>query len=719
MKEKRQDAMDGGPDAEVQNHIGPLPDTQSCVIPPAPPVGTLRLVPAFPELPLTRPLWFGSAPGENELHYVVEQGGRILVFPKGEPSAATEFMNLPVYRDNNEEGLLGLAFHPSYGSNGLFYLYYSASGPRRAVLAEYRRDPNEPRRALAQSERILLEIEQPFGNHNGGDLQFGPDGYLYIAVGDGGAAADPFRHGQNKQSLLGTILRIDVDSQDPACGTPYGIPPDNPFFPERCMPGIEPAGAPEVWAWGLRNVWRMSFDRASGELWAGDVGQDAWEEINLIEGGENYGWNPVEGPDCFLVGCDKTLYRPPVHAYGHEQGKSVTGGFVYRGSALPELWGKYIFGDYESGRVWALERQVDATSVDLIAESRQRISSFGEDALGEIYAVSFDGGIMKFERAQQTAPTQEIPKTLSATGCFADVAEHLPAPGVIPYVVNSPLWSDGLKKARFIALPTEQPAKVGDGGRLEFPVGTVLIKTFSTEGPENISQRIETRVIRRGPRRWNGYAYLWRPDQSEADLLATELTVDVGDQMSPQPWTIPSRAQCDHCHLERFGYALGTTIAQLNRQATYGEQAYDQLEALSAAGLLDTEIPQSDRPRLTAPDDTNATTAERTRALLDSNCAMCHQPDGPADTEIDLRVGVPLSEMNLCNVKPQQGELDVPDGHLLRPGDPGHSLLLRRMQIRIKGQMPPLGTHRTDPMGTALVTQWISELTDCTATGTQ
>ncbi|MCA9542218.1 MAG: PQQ-dependent sugar dehydrogenase, partial [Myxococcales bacterium] len=248
--------VDRGLDAgqEGPGPLAPRVENTTCHLPPAPPLGALRVTPAWPNIVMQRPLWFGTAPGQDDLRYVVEQAGRILVFEAENPPAAEVFLQVGVSRNNNEEGLLGLAFHPDYAENGRFFVYFSASNPRRSIIAEMRRDPNNPRRADAASQRILLEVDQPFGNHNGGDLRFGPDGYLYITLGDGGSGGDPYGNGQQPDTLLGSILRIDVDRQDAACGLPYGIPADNPFAAERCQPGREPAGAPEVWAWGLRNV---------------------------------------------------------------------------------------------------------------------------------------------------------------------------------------------------------------------------------------------------------------------------------------------------------------------------------------------------------------------------------------------------------------------------------------------------------------------------------
>ncbi|MDA1280663.1 MAG: PQQ-dependent sugar dehydrogenase, partial [Chloroflexi bacterium] len=265
----------------------------------------------------------------------------------------TRFLDISarVSTQGNEEGLLGLAFHPAYASNGYFFVYYSAANPRRSVLSRFTVSAN-PEIADPVSETIILEVPQPFSNHNGGSLVFGPDGYLYLGLGDGGSGGDPQGHGQNPTTLLGSIIRIDVDTTSNT--KKYGIPAGNPFATSPDGPN-DPR--PEIWAYGLRNPWRFSFDRTSGDLWVGDVGQNAWEEVNVVESGGNYGWNILEGKHCFepSSNCNPTGTILPITEYSHSGGNcSVTGGHVSRSSAIPELTGVYLYADYCSGRIWGL-----------------------------------------------------------------------------------------------------------------------------------------------------------------------------------------------------------------------------------------------------------------------------------------------------------------------------------------------------------------------------
>lgn len=330
---------------------------------------------------LVAPVGLVDAPDGVERMYVVEQGGRIRTFTPDGPLRTFLDVSDRVTA-GGEQGLLGLAFHPRYGANGRFFVNYTDLNGD-TVIAEYRA---EGPTAEASSERIVLTFDQPFGNHNGGQLAFGPDGYLYIGTGDGGSAGDPENNGQRLDTLLGKLLRIDVDRTSAAA---YAIPRDNPFD--------EPDARPEIWAYGLRNPWRFSFDRVTGDLWIADVGQSAHEEVNLevagSDGGRNYGWRPVEGPACFESGCDLDAYAAPLFTYSHKLGCSITGGYVYRGRAYPNLRGAYLFGDYCSGNVWAIPSNArGATDPAPLLDTDFSISSFGEDEAGELYLVDAASG---------------------------------------------------------------------------------------------------------------------------------------------------------------------------------------------------------------------------------------------------------------------------------------------------------------------------------------
>lgn len=350
---------------------------------------------AFPNLTFEQPVDIQSPnDGTNRL-FVLSQPGIVYVF-NNDPSTKNKEVFLDIRGKvlfGGEQGLLGLAFHPNYKDNGYFYLDYTTNNPRRTVISRFKVSANDPSKADPDSEEVLLEVEQPYANHNGGQISFGPDGYLYISLGDGGSGGDPLNAGQDRTMLLGSILRIDVDNQ--SGGKKYSIPPDNPFA------GNSSGFREEIYAYGLRNVWRFSFDKQN-RLWAADVGQNQWEEINLIEKGKNYGWRIMEGNHCYdpPVNCDTTGLTMPIWEYGHDQdgGYSITGGFVYYGKSAPPLNGKYIYADYVVGKIWTLEYSKGVVKNSLLAKTDFLISTFGVDDKDELYFATYStsGKLYKF-----------------------------------------------------------------------------------------------------------------------------------------------------------------------------------------------------------------------------------------------------------------------------------------------------------------------------------
>ncbi len=359
------------------------------------PTGPVQIYQAFAKLKFSKPLFITDAGDGTKRLFVVEQDGRILVFNNDPAVAAAKvFLDIRKRVDATEweEGLLGLAFHPSYKTNGLFYVNYTASKPDRTVVARFKVSAADPNKGDDKSEKQLLTFAQPHGNHNGGQVEFGPDGYLYVGVGDGGAGGDPQGHGQNRKTLLGNILRIDVDK--PAAGKAYGIPKDNPFA------GNTSGYREEIYAYGMRNPWRFSFD-SKKRLWVGDVGQDLWEEIDIVKKGGNYGWNTMEGSHCFMPpkGCNKAGLELPVWDYQLKSGLSITGGYVYRGKRAPALKGAYIYADFIHGQVWRLDYDgLPKPKNSLIKKTTLKISSFGEDHAGELYITAFDGKIYSLKQ---------------------------------------------------------------------------------------------------------------------------------------------------------------------------------------------------------------------------------------------------------------------------------------------------------------------------------
>ncbi len=367
----------------------PMPDTPLAI----------KAVRAFPELKFRRPVLLTSAADGANRIFVCSQPGKIFVFPNRpdveEADTFLDWEKKTIYKDEEfEEGILGLAFHPKFKANGEFFMYYTEP-PHISVISRFKVSKDDPNKADPASEEQILRIPQPFWNHNGGTICFGPDGYLYIGLGDGGSANDPFKNGQNRKTVLGKILRIDVDHKD--AGKNYAIPKDNPWVGQA-------DAAQEAFAMGIRNSWRISFDRKTGTLWQADVGQDLWEEINIITKGGNYGWNLREGMHKFLSGSDP---RPdliePVWEYHHSIGKSITGGVVYRGQKLPELQGCYLYGDFVSGKLWALKYDDKAKKVIanyILQGDNLPIMTYGEDEAGEAYFTTPFGQIFTFAKAE-------------------------------------------------------------------------------------------------------------------------------------------------------------------------------------------------------------------------------------------------------------------------------------------------------------------------------
>ncbi|MCR9200379.1 MAG: PQQ-dependent sugar dehydrogenase [Planctomycetaceae bacterium] len=368
----------------------------------------VKAVRAFEDVIFDRPIVVTHAGDGTNRIFVAEQEGIVKVMPN-DPAVeeADVFLDIDKrcrYRSNqNEEGLLGLAFHPDFRNNGQLFVYYTtASEDHTSVISRF--TSKDRQTADPDSEEVIMKIPQPFWNHNGGTIAFGPDGMLYVGLGDGGSGNDPNGNGQNLTTLLGSILRINVDKADG--GRAYSIPADNPFIDHQVVMrrGRKVPARPEIYAYGLRNVWRMAFDRETGDFWVADVGQNLWEEINIVTKGGNYGWNRREARHWFRPdGNDEQSddLIDPVWEYHHDIGKSITGGLVYRGKAVPQLTGKYVYGDYVSGLIWALEHDGSQTvanySLTGPAGDTQPIMSFGEDEAGEIYFTTPFGQLWTFE----------------------------------------------------------------------------------------------------------------------------------------------------------------------------------------------------------------------------------------------------------------------------------------------------------------------------------
>ena len=553
---------------------------------PEPPL-PYRTVPAFAGLSFKRPLYIAAEPGSNRL-LVVEQGGKILAF-ENRPGVheAETFLEIP------DHDTYSLCFHPQYEQTGQVFVF--SNGPnsekrKQNRIVRYTVGKEQPRRVDPATRHLIIEYES--NGHNGGEMAFGPDGYLYISSGDGTSDSDGDLTGQDISDLVSGVLRLNVEQPDEGRG--YSVPKDNPFL-------HLPDARPELWAYGFRNPWRLCFDRRTGDLWVGDIGQDLWELVHVVQRGANYGWSVNEGSRPFqpLRKRGPTPISPPTIEHPHSEARSITGGLVYYGERFADLRGAYFYGDYATGKIWAA-RYSDGkvTWQKDLADTSLQILAFADDQAGQVLLVDYVGHIHRLEPAPPVVRNIAFPRKLSDTGLFADVAKHVPHPALVGYDVNSPLWSDGAAKERFIALPGLTSMEFTERGAWKFPEGAVLVKTFSLDSPAgkaSSARRIETRLMVFQQNEWVGYSYRWNDEQTDAELVpaaGADVPYTVRDANSPagqqQTWRFPSRAECMVCHTRAAQYVLGPQTLQMNRDHDYGGTRSNQIEWLARQGYLRT-----------------------------------------------------------------------------------------------------------------------------------
>jgi uncharacterized repeat protein (TIGR03806 family) len=630
---------------------------------PDPPL-PYRAVRAFPDLKLSFPIAVYAQPGDGRL-LIIDQAAaygnaRIIRTVSKESTAAVSINTVSANAESADkfevlldlnESAYGLAFHPRFAENG--YVFVSCNGPPKSGngrkkttrVTRYTMSRAAPHKIDPESAHVI--IEWPSDGHNGGDLVFGNDGMLYVTSGDGTSDSDTDLVGQDMTRLTAKVLRIDVDH--PVDGKAYSVPADNPFV------GQKHEGAPirpETWAYGLRNPWRICVDRHSGAIWVGNNGQDLWEQAYRLERGANYGWSVMEGGHVFYADRRRgpTPFVPPTVEQPHSVARSLTGGVVYRAMRMPELHGAYIYGDYSTGKIWGVVHDGQRTLWHKeLADTTLAITGFGIDKDGELLICDHrgggEGGLYRLEPTPKrplkngTGSEQSVrqpakndgvsvpvpifhdvpldvagvrdeafPRKLSETGLFQSVAGHQLSPGAIPYSVNSPLWSDGTYKERYLVLPPSpaQPdtaAKPDEAARIEFtprgswtfPDRTVLVKSFAIEtaskgGGLSEPRRhwIETRLLTRQEGEWAGYSYLWNDEQTEATLVEGAGADRVYEQAGGQSlaWHYPSRTECMVCHSRAANFVLGLSTEQLNRTHKYPGGSLNQLAMLERLGLL-------------------------------------------------------------------------------------------------------------------------------------
>jgi uncharacterized repeat protein (TIGR03806 family) len=697
----------------------------------------------FPELKFDRPTHIEVGP-DGKRWFICEQNGKIFSIPtSGNVRTPDLFLDVRQAdpRAADKRQIWSMTFHPNFAENGYLYVCYLESKPQpsRNRIVRYTVSPEARKAAVMTADRaseyLILEW-LAYEDHFGGCLKFGPDGFLYFSAGDGSGYADGNQSGQDLSDFNASLLRIDVDHADK--GKTYAIPKDNPFVDRANTKA-------EIYAYGLRNVWKFSIDQPTGQIWAADVGQDLWEPLVLVEKGGNYGWSVTEGTHSFRPErkTGPTPILKPVWEHEHSEARSITGGFVYHGTRFPELAGKYVYGDYETGKVWVLNwdaQQKKVTEHRQLVDTPFKLVAFGQDKSGELVLLDYQGTIHRLERNPALMEVQSpdrFPRKLSQTGLFTSTRDLTPAPGVIPYDVNSPLWSDGAAKQRYLAIPGEAKIKYSPDNAWGFPDGSVLVKTFSlemTKGDPKSLRRLETRILHIEQDHWRGYTYLWNADQTDADLLENprgeDRVYEIKDAAVPQgtrkqTWHFPSRAECTLCHTMPAGFLLGLNTLQMNRSYDYGDGRKDnQIRALQHARMFDKPIFAAHKidgdasdpasyeklPHLPKPADGAVSLNDRARSYLQANCSHCHRKWGGGNALFELTYTLPLDQTKTIDVKPQHGDHGLSDPRLLCPGDSSRSLLLHRMKQTDATRMPRVGSNVVDEFGVKLVGEWIRSL---------
>lgn len=739
---------------------------QGGILPKTAPIlaGDWSVKPAFPQLTFQNPMGLCAVPGTKDL-LVWEREGKVWRFAN-DPATSQKTLVLDLTarcQGWHDSGLFSVVPHPKFAENGALFVYFTfvpdgtvkggadhqppTDIPNRDRLVRY--TCNADGVADLASETILIDQIAETVWHEGGGMFFGPqDGFLYLAVGDDA-------RGKNNQRINGGlfsgVLRLDVDQRggevshapvrkplpEGSVTANYFIPNDNPFVGKT-------EALEEFFAVGLRNPHRMTCDPASGRIFIGDVGEGAQEELNVIEPpdakGLNFQWNLAEGTPDKPVKITLGTSKPPLLAYRHLEGRAIIAGYVYRGQEFTrDLGGKFIFGDNVTGSVWYLDETTAPPSKHLLCTVPDGpgpnaganycgLSSFGLDAAGELYLCQMSstaGAILKLSR--EGPPPVALPKKLSDTRLFASTAKLAPGPSLIPYDVNSPLWSDGASKQRWFAVPTGKRIGFSGTGAWQFPDGSVFVKHFElpktgADGKTVSTVRLETRVLVRDASGYvYGASYRWRPDNSDADLVEVgqnaSIVVAAGLKGAPdktQNWFFPGRQDCLTCHTRASGGVLGVNTRQMNRPYRYKDTGAteNQIHALSSIHLFEKDLDDTlllSLDRLVAADDLDEPIEARARSYLDSNCSHCHRPSG-VHAFWDARYETALDEAGIINGL-VNNNLGQSDAKVVVPRDWTRSILFKR--ISVAGQphsMPPLAKQRVDKTGIGLIAEWIASM---------
>ena len=704
---------------------------------PDPPL-PFKLTRIYPELKFSQPVLITRGPQDKRL-YVLERTGKLFSFPEDINKDAPADLAIDLAKTRDAKATYAFTFDPNFVDNRHVYMMIidANNDATGSVISRFTMTDQDPPTVDPTSERELFRWKS--GGHNGCCLKFGPDGYLYISTGDGAPPSPPDGNntGQGVNDLLSCILRIDV-SQDSKTASgealPYTIPLDNPFVNIKGARG-------EIFAFGFRNPWRMSFDHDTGELWVGDVGWELWEMVFRVVKGGNYGWSVTEGPQAVRSDLETGPgpVIPPVTSHHHSEARSITGGMVYRGHQQ-QLKGKYIYGDYVTGIFWALTNQEnELASLEKIAQSSLKIIGFGETSANELLVLDYDGGIYRLDENNVKTQTNDFPRLISETGLFTE--NTIPAIGVITYKIAMQQYADGAWSEHVIALPDDEVVMLLKDGSMQYPTGTVLAKTiFINEFGTRQRRPVETQVMFMQDGQWQFYTYAWRTDHSDADLVPAAgnfLNLETPDKYVPSGkrtlnWRLHSRTECVTCHNGRSP-VLAFRSDQLHANLTSNNSMQPtQLQALVVAGLVRNAKPIggaenahksegiSDQIKPMV-DWNNSDRDALARSYLHVNCAHCHQPSGGGNATVDYRFSTSGEQRKLVNHRPTRGSFGIPDARLLSAGDAAGSVILYRLSVMGLGHMPHLGSRIPDERGIRLIHEWIEampvpEETDLTVT---
>lgn len=646
-----------------------------------------------------------------------QNNGKILKFENDPRNAFAEpLLDLTQIPDRPATQVFATIFHPDLKNQPWCFVTYEAirNGTKRTFLSRLKvLDPSVPTVDLAS---LTVVTDWIGGGHSGGAMQFGPDGMLYVTTGDGQAPYPPDESGtgQDRSDLEASVLRIDVDN--PTADQPYRIPTDNPFVGQ-------PNTREEIWAFGFRNPWKLAFDPVSGDLIAADVGWEMREMIHRVARGRNHGWSLMEGSQRVKEGQEpKIPITPPLFEHTHLDSRSISGGFFWHSDRLPELKGAYIYGDWMTGKVWALKSDGDRVLWQKeLVDTPVQVICFMLDPTGEVLIVGYDGTILRLETNRVKDQSSQFPLRLSETGLFANVVTQEPARGVIPYEISAHRWADGTESNQWVAIPGNQQLQLFDRddwttgqtkGRFDFPSDTVMVKTVSyLADPNDAGSRrhLETQLLHLLGDQWKAYNYVWNEEQTDAvlqDDLATERQLEIKDAAQPggirkQTWRHSSRSECLLCHI----WAAGTVHAFNPDQLNIGFLGENQLTRLSRLGLFKKAIPPQDP--LPSPHDTRQSLESRARSYLAMNCSTCHRMQGGGTANFNFDITLSLQQNKFVDALPAQGTFGIADARVVASGDPYRSVMLYRALKSGRSHMPQFGSNVIDIQGLRLLRDWI------------